>query len=189
MHETDTPIYLNRSEYAHQATPEQLAECQIITDALDDILAAPLSINPSADNKQLSTVAFSEAGYFDSQRTYSYIEADQVGGWAWPLVEKQLSIFYSHDRSGLSTEQYQVVVDTIIHQLGVSKRPIRNTYDIAYYSNRTSVNASVESPDLSSKDQIFLARPAARYDQYQLFNEVAGLANLIDVSLARQGAA
>lgn len=169
--------YGGRETY-NQTREDELIMCNFLTDILDDLMATPVSVG--SDIK--SAACFDETGAYIS-RSFRYIESDRPYGWAWPLVETSVDILYQRDVVNNTSETYRVHIGTLIHQQGATHDPIPNIYEIVYYgSDRQSVVATIEAPNLTEPDQAdFTTRETTPYDQEVLFNTLVSLQEMIDI--------
>lgn len=159
----------------YQTPDEKLDACLSLADLIDDI--AMTDTNVGSDQ-----VGYAEADnrgvYID--RAFQFIEAD-VYGWTWPLTEKVFNITYTRDKADLTIEKYRLEIDTTVHQINTSQKPIRNIFEMTFYgSERASVVATVEASDLVNlNDSDYSTRQTTPYDQDRLFDELALLDSYI----------
>jgi hypothetical protein len=170
-----------RSEY-NQSEQDKFEECEILTELLDELIAASKNIDSNRDNNSNvgSTLTVDDKQMHISRR-YHCFEADKLTGWAWPLVEKSLEIKYEHSKTAPTHETYSVIFGTIIHQTGVNKNPLLDRYEIEYYGpQRQSLVTSIEEPNLvDDKEASYIRRETTPYDHGQLFDQLQSFMGLI----------
>ncbi len=169
--------YESRKEY-HQTPEEVLVECNILADALDELMEVPVAVGSDIQ----CTACVDETGSYIS-RSFGYIEGGRSGEWAWPLVEKSLDISYQRNGNNLmlTTETYRVRIDTVIHQQNLDHGTIPNFYEITFFgSDRSSVIATIETPNLTdANEEDFVTRQTTPYDHGQLCDELSALDTLL----------
>lgn len=166
--------------HADQEMPEyRLEECEMIASEIDDILAT--SVRSAGDVHSTNSVSESGISLF---RSYRFLNAD-LNGWAWPLTEKVVDVRYTQSKQPVTTETYEVMVGTIVHQQGITPDPIVARYEISYSGNQRSlIAATVTSPDvLGEADGISTERDMCAYDRSQLFDEIDALGKFHDAQL------
>lgn len=171
------PDFGGKKEY-HQTPLNRLEECQIITDAIDELL----HLSPPSSGTTEHDAASDKSG-IRIKRAFRYMEADKFFGWPWTPCERLFSIEYINATSEPYThETYTISVNTFVRQKHVSNVGTQNKYVIEYFgANRESATGIIEQPNLVEPEEAqMVTRPMTPYDQIQLFEEIVALQNAID---------
>lgn len=175
-HHSAENSYGNLPERYHQSEEDKLIECNKITNFVDELIATPINIGSSIESRVSST---------DTEvridRSFRYIEGDEVNGWAWPLTEKVLDIAYCRNTTIPFSETYRIHAGTVIHQDGSTDTPIPTIYEICYDGkDRRRVSATIEAPNLTTLGEPdFIVSETTPYDHAMIFNELASFSNLL----------
>lgn len=167
--------YGGRIEYSEQVMEDKLEECTLITDVIDELFQSPLDSGGIVS----SQVESSSDGYTHF-RSFQYIDIDTNSGLMWP-IERTVDIRYIRPRTGVTNEQYYVLLGSLVLPGGISDTPLLNVFQITYYGlNRESVVVTIDEPDIISEyDFNYATRNTTSYDHGVLFDELGRLTDML----------
>lgn len=167
--------YGGRTEYSKQTMKDRLDECACITDVLDELLQSSLDSGGTIR----SQVESSNDGYTHF-RSFQYIDIDTNSGLMWP-IERTVDIRYIRAQTGVTNEQYYVLLGSRVLPGGISDTPLLNIFQITYYDpNRDSVVVTIEEPDIIGEyDFNYNTRATTSYDHEALFSELGRLTDML----------
>lgn len=181
--------YEERLEY--NPTPQARAtECSLLADMADVIMEVPSSIG----TPQACDASIDKTHTF-IYRAFRYLDGDNMNGWLWPLVEKELIVSYERHLDENPIESYHIETNLYIHQKDIEVHTISTEYDIVYSDlARTAVAATIRSINLvEANEEEYVTRPLTTYDSERLCDEFSAFDHLLhsgkheDIRAAQQG--